>query len=40
MIDFMEAIIDFVRTLVDKGYAYESGGRCLLRVKNLTIMPN
>ena len=40
VIDFMEAIIDFVRTLVDKGYAYESEGDVYFRVENLTIMPN
>ena len=33
VIDFMEAIIDFVRTLVDKGYAYESEGDVYFRVE-------
>ncbi len=26
VVDYMTDIIDFVQTLVDKGYAYESGG--------------
>ena len=33
VIDFMEAIIDFVQTLVDKGYAYESEGDVYFRVE-------
>ncbi len=33
MIDFMEDIIDFVQTLVDKGYAYESEGDVYFRVE-------
>ena len=33
VIDFMEDIIDFVQTLVDKGYAYESEGDVYFRVE-------
>ena len=33
VIDFMDSIIDFVQTLVDKGYAYESKGDVYFRVE-------
>ena len=41
VVEFMADIIRFVEVLIEKGYAYESQGRCLLpRGKNLTTMLN